>query len=178
MGGLGEDLEQVRVWRTHGVSKTPCDYLNPNTMHFECSRIEHEYWQGWGPDIRGQCRFDRWRPGDEMSAPAETIKDLWYLHPEKQPIGKTIVWPDLGPLTDLQLLLGYAEPSRGFDVEISVRLNGVEVPQPPLRRQGELARLRLADHLQPKGPNRLEVGVRATGEHDYRQVCLGALLSR
>ena len=178
MGGLGEDLEQVGVWRTHGVSKIPCDYLNPNTMHFECSRIEHEYWQGWGPDIRGQCRFDRWRPGDEMSVPAETIKDLWYLHPEKKPIAKTIVWPDLGPLTDLQLLLGYAEPSRGFDVEISVRLNGVEVPLPPLRRQGELARLRLADHLQSKGPNRLEVRVRATGDHDYRQVCLGALLGR
>ena len=178
MGGLGEDLKQVRVWRTHGASKIPCDYLNPNTMHFECSRIEHEYWQGWGPDIRGQCQFDRWRPGDEMTWPVEAVEDLWYLHPQRKPISKTVVWQNLGPLQDLQLLLGYANPSRGFDAEISVQINGVEVSLPELGRQGELARVRLTDHLQVDGPNRLEVSVRATGDHDYRQVCVGALFNR
>jgi hypothetical protein len=169
---LEDRLTEARVSRREpGGPDVPCDYLNPNTGHFECSRLEQDWWEGWGADIRGECRFSAWA---EKSVEDALPRSLLWLHAPPKPFEKEMRWQDLGPLSTMALTLGYSRSSRAADAAVEVRLNGEAIALPTGMRPGLLYRRSLSDKVRREGPNRLEIKVSATVDHDYRQLCVGA----
>ncbi|MCO4760456.1 MAG: hypothetical protein KC502_03085 [Myxococcales bacterium] len=175
---LAAHITSARVTRTTGGRTVPCDYLNPNTMHWECSRLEGQYWEGWGADIRRQCNFSRWAGQAPAGLKAKDVRGMLYMQPAPVGTTKRMVLPDLGPLSELSLLLGYAKSARGLDANITVRLNGKTLSLPKASRAGTLHLVALGDKAKSDGPNRLEIEVHAAAHHDWRQLCIGALMSR
>lgn len=173
---LADRIDEAEVIRRQGSANVPCDYMNPNTRHWECSRLEGRYWEGWGPDVRTTCRFDQWATpvGDEPS-PAPDPGLLW-LQPAESGAEKTIRWQALGPLDEMTLLLGLGKGSRGSDVQVEVLLGDVAVSLPERLRPGVLHRISLTDKVAPDGPNPLQIKVRAKTTGAWRQLCLGARL--
>ncbi len=175
---LADRISSAKVTRISRGRTTPCDYLNPNTQHWECSRLEGQYWEGWGVDISHQCKFSRWAGDAPSGLRARDVRDMLYLQPATAGTKKRMVFGDLGPLQDFTLLLGYANAARGLDAQLSVRLNGVAVPLPKMTRAGTLHLVALGDKAAATGPNKLEIEIEAVGSNDWRQLCVGAWLRR
>ena len=171
---LADRVTEAKVTRTERDRTFPCDYLNPNTMHWECSRLEGQYWLGWGPDIRQECKFTRGGDGKPLQ---EVPTGLWFLHPAPSPAKKRIVFEDLGGLASMRLHIGYGKQSKGADAKVRIVLNDKEVPLPPLQRD-RLHSLALADRVRATGSNKLVIEVEAGGSHDWRHLCVGADLTK
>lgn len=171
---LTDRLTQAKVERDDGRRTLKCDYLNPNTMHWECSRLEGQYWQGWGADIRGECAFTRRNDGTEIKG---SVPGMYFVHPSPRPVVKRLKFDDLGPLSDFRLRLGYGKASRGTDARVTVTLNGRNIALPRMRTAGVLHSIGLADHVSPTGTNTLQIEVAADRTHDWRHFCIGADLS-
>lgn len=175
---LADRITSAKVTRTSGSRTIPCDYLNPNTQHWECSRLEGQYWEGWGADIRHQCKFTRWAGEAPKGSRAQDVRGMLFVQPARAGIKKRMIFDDLGPLQDFSLLLGYANAARGLDAKLSVKLNGAPIPLPKITRAGTLHLVALGDKAANAGPNRLEIEVEVPQQNDWRQLCVGAWMQR
>jgi len=171
---LSDRLSEARVQ----LADTPCDYLNPNTMKWECSRLDSEGWRGWGLSLnldRPQCDFEVGDDDGQLASP-DLAPRLW-LHPSPGSMLRRAVWNSLGPLESGVLQFGYAKSSHGTDATLKVALDGRDVVLPSPERAGKLREVDLTPYLSADGPNRLEISVQAR-DHDYRQLCVDAQLQR